>query len=37
MELASTEQQAAWLKSLSGEIGFPIEGSVETEYCEMLF
>ena len=24
MELASTGQQAAWLKSISGEIGFPI-------------
>ena len=28
MELASTGQQAAWLKSLSGEIGFPIEGPI---------
>ena len=26
MELASTGRQAAWLKSFSGEIGFPIEG-----------
>ena len=25
MELASTGRQAAWLKSFSGEIGFPIE------------
>ena len=25
MELASTGQQVAWLKSFSGEIGFPIE------------
>ena len=25
MELASTGQQAAWLKSFSGEIGFPIK------------
>ena len=24
MELASTGRQAAWLKSISGEIGFPI-------------
>ena len=24
MELASTGRQAAWLKSFSGEIGFPI-------------
>ena len=24
MELASTGQQAVWLKSISGEIGFPI-------------
>ena len=28
MELASTGQQAAWLKSFSGEIGFPIEGPI---------
>ena len=28
MELASTEQQAAWLRSFSGEIGFPIEGPI---------
>ena len=28
MELASTGRQAAWLKSLSGEIGFPIEGPI---------
>ena len=25
MELASTGQQAAWLKSFNGEIGFPIQ------------
>ena len=28
MELASTRRQAAWLRSFSGEIGFPIEGPV---------
>ena len=28
MELASTGRQAAWLKSFSGEIGFPIEGPI---------
>ena len=28
MELASTGQQAAWLRFFSGEIGFPIEGSI---------
>ena len=28
MELASIRRQAAWLKSLSGEIGFPIEGPI---------
>ena len=28
MELASTGQQAAWLKIFSGEIGFPIEGPI---------
>ena len=28
MELASIRWQAAWLKSLSGEIGFPIEGPI---------
>ena len=28
MELASTGQQAAWLKSFSGEIGFPIEDPI---------
>ena len=28
MELASIGRQAAWLKSLSGEIGFPIEGPI---------
>ena len=28
MELASTGQQAAWLKSFSREIGFPIEGPI---------
>ena len=28
MELASTGRQAAWLKSFSREIGFPIEGSI---------
>ena len=28
MELASTRQQAVWLKSFSGEIGFPIEGPI---------
>ena len=28
MELASTGQQAAWLRSFSGEIGFPIEGRI---------
>ena len=28
MELASIGHQAAWLKSLSGEIGFPIEGAI---------
>ena len=28
MELASTGQQAAWLKSLSREIGYPIEGPI---------
>ena len=28
MELANTRQQAAWLISFSGEIGFPIEGPI---------
>ena len=28
MELASTGQQAAWLKSFSREIGYPIEGPI---------
>ena len=28
MELASTGQQAAWLRSFSREIGFPIEGPI---------
>ena len=28
MELASTGQQAAWLKSFSREIWFPIEGPI---------
>ena len=28
MELASTGRQAAWLRSFSGEIGFPIEGPI---------
>ena len=28
MELASTGQQAAWLKSFSGEIGYPINGPI---------
>ena len=28
MELTSTGSQAAWLKSFSGEIGFPIEGPI---------
>ena len=28
MESASTGQQAAWLKSFSGEIGFPIENPI---------
>ena len=28
MELGSTGQQAAWLRSLSGEIGFPIKGPI---------
>ena len=28
MELASTGQQAAWLRSFSGEIGFPIAGPI---------
>ena len=28
MELASTGQQATWLRSISGEIGFPIEGPI---------
>ena len=28
MELANTGQQAAWLRSFSGEIGFPIEGPI---------
>ena len=28
MELASTGRQAAWLKSFSGEIGFPIKGPI---------
>ena len=28
MELASIRRQAAWLKSLSREIGFPIEGPI---------
>ena len=28
MELASTGRQAAWLKSFSGEIGFPIEDPI---------
>ena len=28
MELSSTGQQAAWLKSFSGEIGFSIEGPI---------
>ena len=28
MELASTGQQAEWLRSFSGDIGFPIEGPI---------
>ena len=28
MELASIGQQAAWLRSFSGEIGYPIEGPI---------
>ena len=28
MELASTGRQAVWLKSFSGEIGFPIKGPI---------
>ena len=28
MELASTGQQAAWLKYFSGEIGYPIYGPI---------
>ena len=28
MELASTGQQAAWLKSISGEVGFPIHEGI---------
>ena len=28
MELASTRQQAAWLRSFSREIGFPIKGPI---------
>ena len=28
MKLASTGQQAAWLRSFSGEIGLPIEGPI---------
>ena len=28
MELASTGRQAAWLKSFSGEIGYPIQESI---------
>ena len=28
MELANTGRQAAWLRSFSGEIGFPIEGPI---------
>ena len=28
MELASTGRQAAWLRSFSGEIGFPIKGLI---------
>ena len=28
MELASTGQQAAWLRSFRGEIGFPINGPI---------
>ena len=28
MELASTGRQAAWLRSFSGEIGFPIKGPI---------
>ena len=28
MELASTGQQAAWLRSVSREIGFPIKGPI---------
>ena len=28
MEIASTGQQAAWLKSVSREIGFPIKGPI---------
>ena len=28
MELASTGRQAAWLRSFSGEIGFPIQGPI---------
>ena len=28
MELASTGRQAAWLRSFSREIGFPIEGPI---------
>ena len=28
MELASTGQQAAWLRCFSGEIGFPVKGPI---------
>ena len=28
MKLASTGQQAAWLRSFSGEIGYPINGPI---------
>ena len=28
MELASIGQQTAWLRSFSGEIGYPIEGPI---------
>ena len=28
IELASTGRQAAWLRSFSGEIGFPIDGPI---------
>ena len=37
MELASTGQQAAWLRSFSREIGFPIEGPILLQWATKLF